>query len=77
MPLFRLIAIALAIWIIWFFIRKSVMQAKAKLHKPKSSQVKSSTEDHIVKCETCGLHVPENTAFQKAGKFYCSPEHCS
>ncbi len=75
MPLFRLIAIALVIWIIWFFIRKSVLQAKARINQSKNSQINPRANNRIVKCDTCGVHVPQNTAFQKSDKFYCSVEH--
>ena len=75
MPLFRLIAIALAIWIIWFFIRKSVLQAKNRIKQSKNSRIPAKADDRIVKCDACGLHIPQTTALEKAGRFYCSVEH--
>ena len=31
--------------------------------------------ESIVRCEACGLNVPESDAFSRAGRWYCSREH--
>ena len=40
---------------------------------PSSGQIKK--QQHIVSCQQCGLHVPENEAVQQGGKFFCSLDH--
>jgi len=68
MNLIRLIIIALAIWIafrIWQNYRA----------KPKKMPPKSKVIPEMVACTVCNMHIPDNEALRKNGKFYCSQQH--
>lgn len=54
-----------------------VLVVRKMLTKPASSKRPRAVEDvrKMVRCEHCGLHVPENEAISAGGKRYCSQEH--
>lgn len=71
MNLIRLIAVATLLWLLYRLIL-------ALLEKGKGAKVRKRPhrEGHtMVRCAGCGLHVPQNEAFERGGKFYCSKEH--
>ena len=70
MNLFRLLLIALAVWIIITLLR-----SRRKRQDALKKQQGSQNIGKIVPCEICGTHIPENEALHHAGKVYCSPEH--
>ena len=68
MNLIRLIVIALIVYL--------VIQIIKRWSANKNAQNKGKLEEqNMVRCETCQLHLPENEALQKDGKFYCSQAH--
>jgi len=74
MPLLRLIAIALIIWIgyvlIKNFLRKSKLQQNSKGAIPEQNP-----QQKMVRCEHCGSHLPLHLAFKKDSNHYYCPEH--
>ena len=51
-----------------------------KLDEAKKSNKKTGLgrlikKSHIIKCEQCGLHIPEAEAVTHGGKHFCSLEH--
>lgn len=67
MNLIRIIVIALIIYL--------VLQIFKRWAANKNSTTSTLEETKMVRCEICQLHIPENEALQRAGKFYCSQEH--
>ncbi len=65
--LILLLAIATLVWLIY------------SAHKRRSEAAKRARPRRIttrmVRCDHCGLHVPENEAIQGQGRHYCSEEH--
>jgi len=68
MNLVRLIIIALAIWIAFRIWQNYRTTTKKRPPKPKAIP-------DMVACTICKMHVPENEALHKDGKFYCSQQH--
>ena len=68
MPLFRLLIIALIIGGIFYIYRR----LKNAPSKPQQPQERST---HAVKCELCGLHVPEHEAVRRDNHIYCCRDH--
>jgi len=65
----RFLILILAIWlgvmILRYFYRKRV-----------SSQNKPTLKtEHMVRCESCGVHVPQTDACQYGKKWFCSSQH--
>ncbi len=54
-----------------------VKYLRTKLDKPPEALKKDdhSTENKMVKCLHCGLHIPENEAIKQGDKVFCSLEH--
>ena len=48
---------------------------KNKLDEPRPKLKKDSTNNKMVKCLHCGLHIPEEEAIKKGDKAFCSLEH--
>lgn len=63
------ILLVLSFLVIKSFKRK---QAQRRLTKTKKKNV-----DNIVKCDVCGLHIPEQEATINRGKHYCCLEHAN
>lgn len=65
-----LIALAIIFGLIIFF--------RNSRKKDKLSSQKNPTKNKtisMVKCEYCGVHLPENEAFSKGKQHWCSQEH--
>ena len=71
MNLIRLIAIAVIFWLLYRLILTLLSKAK----RPTTQQEQPSSDDTMVRCEQCGLHIPEREAIMKDGKTYCCEEH--
>lgn len=69
MNLIRIIVIGLIIYLLIRIFKR--WSANKTSHVAK----KQSEHDKMVRCDICQLHVPENEALKKNGKFYCSQEH--
>jgi len=69
MNLIRLIVIALIIYLVFQIFKR---WAANKNHHTSQQQNK---QKQMVQCEICQLHIPEDEALQRDGKFYCSQNH--
>lgn len=72
MNLIRLIAIAVVFWLLYRLILALLVKTKRPAVKQQTRQVDNDT---MVKCEVCGLHVPQSEALEKSGKHYCCEAH--
>lgn len=52
-----------------------VMIARQLLRKPRSLLRRHSVTGKMVPCASCGIYIPENEAFERDGRLYCSREH--
>ncbi len=71
MPLFRLLAIALLAWIAYLVLKNFLRRVRR--HSPEPPRQKAFTR--VLRCQRCGVHVPEDEAVHKEGKVYCSEQH--
>lgn len=71
MNLFRLIALALLIWIAWFMIRNYL----ARQQKPSGNAAERQIAARIVKCRECDVHLPERDAVCEGADWFCSQAH--
>ena len=66
----RLVIIALVVWL--------VVQALRRLLHPVAAPSKpaaTGAAKNMVRCELCGLHLPESEAITAHGKHFCCQEH--
>lgn len=66
--LIRLLALALAGWLVWRFILK---RRNARPISPN----KDTQETTMVKCAVCDTHLPRGEALADQGRWYCSEAH--
>lgn len=71
MNLIRLLVIALIIYLVIQIFKRWAANKSAKTN----ARQKSQEEQKMVACDICQLHIPENEALQRDGKFYCSQKH--
>lgn len=69
MSLIRLIVIGLIIYLLLQIFKRWSANKNSQVSKQQNEQ------SQMVCCDICQLHVPENEALQKNGKFYCSQDH--
>ena len=68
----RIIFILAAIAVIALIVRKLLASAEAGA-KPEKTKPKPLTD--MVRCETCGVHLPVNEAIKQGEHHFCSIEH--
>lgn len=73
MNLVRFIAICLVVWIAIVLI-KAYFKRATRVNK-ETKEAEAARIGTMVRCDTCGLHVPEVEALKRDDKFYCSPQH--
>ena len=66
--LLRAFILGLLLWLVWRWLFRPRRRRSAPGQRPPSVQ-------NMVRCERCGLHVPEREALQDAGRYYCSVQH--
>ena len=72
MRIIQLIAIVIVFWLLIRMLRHWYESTKGK--SVPSDKQKASI-DSVVKCEECGLHIPEKEAIRDDNLFFCSHEH--
>lgn len=56
----------------------SILQRKDEAARAQREQLgpgPDASREPVVKCETCGIYVPESEAVRVGSLTYCSPEH--
>lgn len=52
-----------------------VKYLRAKLDNSQKSIKKDTENQKMVKCQSCGLHIPDSEAIKQGDKVFCSLEH--
>ena len=69
MGLFRLIALLAIIWLVLGLVRRL---RSGPAQPPPAGRVAST---HMVRCDRCGVYVPEGEAVHAGERVYCSSAH--
>lgn len=69
-PMLRTLFILGALVVIALIVRKMITPKPRVEEKPTPKPLKD-----MVRCETCGLHLPVDEALKKDGLYFCSKEH--
>ena len=72
MNFFRLLILALAVWLAYRVIK--YYWGRPKPPAPPADSTVTSTPD-MVRCAQCGLHVPKLEAVRDGEQFYCGTQH--
>lgn len=66
--------IRLLVWIV--IIVAAIWLWRRYFSKPaKGARKQEDATPRMVRCEQCGVHVPQSTALEKDGNWYCSRAH--
>ena len=71
MNFFRLLILALAVWLAYRVIKYYLVGRP----KPPAARVDSTPTPDMVRCTQCGLHVPKLEAVRDGEQFYCGKQH--
>ena len=74
MGIIRLLLLLAMLWLAWRLVRNLLPGARTDQSQdtPPSAP---PTESKMIRCEQCGVHIPEQEAFSARGHFFCSLEH--
>ncbi len=78
MGIIRLILLGVAIWLVWRVVRQTLLPGPDKRDTDGGpTRTEQSTQDaaKMLKCEQCGVHVPESESFSARGHHFCSSAH--
>lgn len=70
MNLIRLLVIVAIVWLAFVLFKRWL----AGKNQPRSGPA-SRSQERMVKCAYCGVHVPESQALRSGDQTFCSPEH--
>lgn len=70
MGLIRLLALIFIIWLVIHYAKRLYAN-----HTKHPSRKKPEKIAQMVRCEKCGLHIPEDEAIMGQEHYYCSVEH--
>jgi uncharacterized protein len=65
----------LLFWIILGAIVYAVLKGWARGGGSAPARRHAAAPETMVRCEACGLNVPESDAFSRDGRWFCSREH--
>ncbi len=71
MPLFRLLALTLLIWVAYLVLKRFLR----KVRQPTAKLPLKNRVTRVLRCQRCGVHIPEHEAIHKDGKVYCCERH--
>lgn len=72
MGLIRLLILIAIIWLI-VVIAKRLLASGRRLSEERQARIAEA--QNMVRCEACGLHVPEDEAIREGPHRYCSESH--
>lgn len=83
MSLIRLVFLILFIWIAWFLIKNYLVKLQREIRNSSSAPGQTGATKktavkipaRIVKCRMCDVHLPEDTALDFEGDWFCGREH--
>lgn len=70
MGLFRLLALIFIVWLVIHFAKRLLATGKRTATPGKKEVIAN-----MVRCEFCGLHIPEKEAIQTGEQYFCSKAH--
>lgn len=70
MGLIRLLIIIAIVWLLVIAVRRLLASGKRVADKRQERLT-----ENMVRCEVCGLHVPEKEAVREGSHQYCSESH--
>ncbi|RCX29871.1 uncharacterized protein DFQ59_106103 [Thioalbus denitrificans] len=71
MNLFRLIALAIIVWLAWHFLRRWREGSRLPARRPPAAV----PTERMLRCAHCGVFVPAAEALMRDGQPYCCARH--
>ncbi|MCG6871374.1 MAG: hypothetical protein LJE84_03710 [Gammaproteobacteria bacterium] len=68
--LFQIAVLVLLGWLLYAWVRGQLHR-----HRKRRQPPGAVSAQRMVPCAVCGVHVPENEALRRDGRYYCGPNH--
>lgn len=65
----------LLFWLVIGAIVYALLKGWARGGRPAPRRQEPPASETMVRCEACGLNLPQSDAFSRDGRWYCSREH--
>ncbi|HCE41288.1 hypothetical protein Y5W_00870 [Alcanivorax sp. 521-1] len=75
MGLIRLLILAALVYLVWRFAKRLLAAANNDDGGTRPTRSAEPRGETMIRCQQCGLHVPEREAFRHRGLGFCSQEH--
>ncbi|MBF1801061.1 PP0621 family protein [Alloalcanivorax profundimaris] len=75
MGLIRLLILAALVYLVWRFAKRLLAAANNDDDGTRPTRSAEPRGETMIRCQQCGLHVPEREAFRHRGLGFCSQEH--
>lgn len=72
--LIRLILILLLVWVAWRLLKQTLLSGPGQ-GSSEGKEGSSNSATRMVKCEQCGVHLPEAEAVREEQNFFCGQSH--
>ena len=67
--LIRILLLALGVWLIYLLLRQYRRSVDRDAAAPRAAP------QDMVRCASCGVHLPKSECIEKQGAYYCCEEH--
>ncbi len=64
----KILLLGLALWLVLTLLRQY-------RHSVDRSQPEQAKNEDMVRCATCGLHLPKGESIEADGRFFCCEDH--
>lgn len=75
MGIIRILLVIAAIWLVWRLVSKVFAPPTHNDTSNTSRDTPNTSGAKMLRCEQCGVHVPDTDAFTAKGHHFCSAEH--
>ncbi|MDF1780972.1 MAG: PP0621 family protein [Alcanivoracaceae bacterium] len=78
MGIIRILLVIAAIWVVWRLVSKVFAPPTSTKQNDASNTTHGgaqTSDSKMLRCEQCGVHVPDTEVFTAKGHHFCSAEH--
>lgn len=73
----RVLLLILLGWLLYVVVKRIITSSQFKGPVSESDAAKPKTEERIVQCSQCGLHVPESDSHIQNNQVVCNSPECN
>lgn len=71
----RVFLLILTVWLFIVVLRQAKMKKKSNQQPDERTDKQKNIPSSTIKCEYCGVYIPQQEAIRKQDHYYCSEKH--